>query len=751
MAVRAEAEDFRQKEGIVQAGGIGIEDEGVEDGGDLPHEFEALGGGGRFEDDESGPPEVAVGGGAGGIILVDQEDGAAGLGGRQRGGRDGGEGELKDGAGAAGNFEGGGVGAGDGLDGGQAETAARLLGGEEGIEDAVAEFGRDPGAGVLHFEDDGLLAGEDAEGDVAAVRAEGLGGVDGEGAEGLAESGGIAADEGESGGQVVVQAAGAGDGSAKELSGIANEGGEVEGKGDAGAGAGFGEGLELAGEVDGFAGGGADLLQAVARGGIDFRPEEAELGVALDGGEEVVVIVGDTAQHGGEDLVGVDLSEAVRELVWRERDLGIACLKNEEAGGELAGIGGEGEEVPGSGFEDGSDVEGGAEGADGQDGSADAMGGTQLANQADAGSEVLAGPNDAEIVAVERPGGVVGHFDVMPKRMEGGAQRSAARDARIEEEDRHYHFPKASGRGRRSGTLSQKCTLLNHLMSRLWYFSLSIVLAAGAAAQAEEAADALAIVRKSVERDWFNFERARDYTYLQRTERRDLDERGNTVKTRSMTFEVIVLGGRPYRKLIAEDDRPLSEKKAQEVQTAFDRELEKRSRESEKEKRARAASEEKARREGRAFLREIPEAFAFSVVGEEQMDGLPVWVIDAKPKAGYRGKAKNWEMLKKFQGRIWITQGDYQWVRVEAETIAPVSFGWVLARLQPGARLTFQQRRVNDEVWLPVRAAMKLDARVALFKKYRAEIDVAWKEYRKFRADSRVVGAEELPDGKVKQ
>ena len=35
----------------------------------------------------------------------------------------------------------------------------------------------------------------------------------------------------------------------------------------------------------------------------------------------------------------------------------------------------------------------------------------------------------------------------------------------------------------------------------------------------------MAIVRKSVERDWFNFERARDYTYLQRMETRELDER----------------------------------------------------------------------------------------------------------------------------------------------------------------------------------------------------------------------------------
>jgi len=82
-------------------------------------------------------------------------------------------------------------------------------------------------------------------------------------------------------------------------------------------------------------------------------------------------------------------------------------------------------------------------------------------------------------------------------------------------------------------------------------------------------------------------------------------------------------------------------------------------------------------------------------------------------------------------------------VKVEAETIDTVSFGWILARLSRGTRLTFQQTRINDEVWLPSKATTKLDARVALFKKYRADIEVDWSQYRKFQSDSRVVSHEE--------
>lgn len=285
-------------------------------------------------------------------------------------------------------------------------------------------------------------------------------------------------------------------------------------------------------------------------------------------------------------------------------------------------------------------------------------------------------------------------------------------------------------------------------MNRYWRNSFLALVMAGVPAAGWEPREAQEIVRKSLEKDRFNSDRARDYTYVQRVEERELDANGRVNRTKASTFDVLRLGGRPYRRLIAKDDRPLTGEEARKVGEKFEREVEKRRREGEGERRARLEEEEKSRREERSILNEIPEAFTFRLEREEKVDGLPVWVIEAQPKAGYRGKAKRWELLTKFRGRLWIAQGDYQWVKVEAETIAPVSFGWVLARLQPGARLTFEQQRVNAEVWLPSRATTKVDARVALFKKYRAEVDVRWKEYRKFQAESRVVGAEEVPVGK---
>ena len=251
---------------------------------------------------------------------------------------------------------------------------------------------------------------------------------------------------------------------------------------------------------------------------------------------------------------------------------------------------------------------------------------------------------------------------------------------------------------------------------------------------AQEQPDLRELVRRSVQKDRVNANRAKDYTYIQRTETRDRDEKGQVVKTESRTFDVMMIGEQRFRKLIARDDKALPEKEARKAQEDFDKAIHRH--ESEAGKPAKDDTND------RAILMEMPDAFIFTLVGPESIDGRAVWVIDAKPKPGFRGKAKRWELLTKFKGRLWIDQSDLQWVRVEAETIAPVSFGWVIARLEPGAKIGFQQSRVNSEFWLPMRATAELNARLG-FKTIRSDTVVTWRDYRKYRTDSRMISSEE--------
>jgi len=283
------------------------------------------------------------------------------------------------------------------------------------------------------------------------------------------------------------------------------------------------------------------------------------------------------------------------------------------------------------------------------------------------------------------------------------------------------------------------------MVSKFQYFFCLVALPVAAAD-----VDPVEIVRRSLERDTMNFRRGREYTYQRQEVTRELDARGQVKKTESSTYDLVTIGEELYSKLIEKNGKPLSDKDARDADREFEKQVQKRKDESPDARAKRLEQKRKQEEEGRRFLREVPEAFTFRLRGEEMVDGHETWAIEAEPRPGYRPEMKRAALLTKFRGRIWIDKQEYQWVRVEAETTGTVSFGLFLARLGKGATLTFEQRRLNSEVWLPSRATIRLDAKLALVKSFRISNEVTWSGYRKFQADSRIVSAEEvaLPLGK---
>jgi hypothetical protein len=260
------------------------------------------------------------------------------------------------------------------------------------------------------------------------------------------------------------------------------------------------------------------------------------------------------------------------------------------------------------------------------------------------------------------------------------------------------------------------------------------------AAAAASGQDAREIVRQSVERDARNFERFRDYTFYELTEQKRYDKRGQLTSTETELHEVLILGGRPYERLLERNGKPLSEKEARKEQEKLDKEAAKRAKETERDR----ARYERERKEQRRFAREIPDAFTFTLLGEERIDGLPVWKIQAEPKPGYKPKERRAAIFKNVRGTLWIEQAGYQWVRAEIDVIDTISWGLFLLRIPPGAKISFAQMRVNDEVWLPREVHIRADAKVGLLKTFRLGLDIAYSNYRKFRSESQILEVEEL-------
>jgi len=268
---------------------------------------------------------------------------------------------------------------------------------------------------------------------------------------------------------------------------------------------------------------------------------------------------------------------------------------------------------------------------------------------------------------------------------------------------------------------------------------LAILAAAAAAGPAPSITE---IVRTSIERDQSNWMRMKDYTWIAHETTRRLDSSGKIVSTDSETWETTVLFGEPYRKLIERDGRPLPAAERAREQEKIDRVTRKLERESPAEQQRRLADYVQRREKDREFLREIPDAFEFTLAGSEKIDGRDTWVIAARPKPGYRAKHSDAKAFAKIEGKIWIDQRDFQWVRVRAKTIATISAGLFLARLEPGATVEFDQTRINDEVWLPSREQLAGSGRVVLLKKLSEQQETTWTKYRKFEVDSKVVSVQ---------
>jgi len=256
------------------------------------------------------------------------------------------------------------------------------------------------------------------------------------------------------------------------------------------------------------------------------------------------------------------------------------------------------------------------------------------------------------------------------------------------------------------------------------------------------AQEAREIVRKSVELDQANWARMKDYTWIATRKERHLDSDGKVKSEESSRWETLIVYGEPFRKTLEKNGKPVSADEQRKQQAKLDEKAAKLAAETPEEQAKRQAKLDREREKDREFLREVPDIYNFKIERSEVVDGRDVWVISATPKPDYKPRNSDAKPLLKIKGQMWIDKTEYQWVRLEAETIDTISFGLFIARLDPGSKLIFEQTRVNDEIWLPKRELVRGSGRLGLIKKIAMEEETTWSNFRKFSTDSKVVAVE---------
>lgn len=252
------------------------------------------------------------------------------------------------------------------------------------------------------------------------------------------------------------------------------------------------------------------------------------------------------------------------------------------------------------------------------------------------------------------------------------------------------------------------------------------------------------LIRRTAERDIENDKQQRNYTYIERAEEHKLSGDGQVRSTESRTYEVMDLYGEPVQRLVAKDDRTLSTKDAAKEEEKIQKLIDKRKDESDDDRKKRLEKQDEQTEQDREFVKEIADAYNFRLVGTEVLEGHSTYVIDADPRAGFEPHQKDAKFLPKFRFRVWIDKAEEEWVKLDIQCIDTVSVGLFLVQVHQGSNIQIEQTQVNDEVWLPKHIALKLDARI-LFKGVNVESDVTYRDYKKFRSDTRIVPLGETP------
>jgi hypothetical protein len=233
--------------------------------------------------------------------------------------------------------------------------------------------------------------------------------------------------------------------------------------------------------------------------------------------------------------------------------------------------------------------------------------------------------------------------------------------------------------------------------------------------------------------------RQSDYVYLETRHEQKLDETGKTTKETLNVFESYpaLPGEFRWQRQTVKDGRPVPpdelakadrdrQKKVMDYAKRLQREPDK----------VRAEEQKKRDEERRDTDRAVDDAlrvYEIKMLGREIVNGYETIAFSFTPRKNAKPQTREGKIMRHFAGKAWVSESEYEVVRLEAEAIETASFGLgLLARVHKGSKAAFERRKVNGEQWLPARATYTASARVMLVRVLRIGGTSEFSDYRKF-------------------
>jgi len=229
----------------------------------------------------------------------------------------------------------------------------------------------------------------------------------------------------------------------------------------------------------------------------------------------------------------------------------------------------------------------------------------------------------------------------------------------------------------------------------------------------------------------------KQYTCHVVAEEEKFDSRGGVTSREVKEYDVFNCGGDEIRHLVKNDSKPLSAEQQRKEDERFNKEfseLQKKQAELANDPKKQEKEDERQQAQISDFLR----AESFTNPRRERFRGQDVIVFDFGPNPDYKPRKLVESIVQKLVGVVWIDEQARDVARLEARFSDKVKIGGgLLASLDKGTNLVFEQTKINGEVWLPSYAEVHAAARVVFVRVRQNEID-HYSDYKKFRVETKI-------------
>jgi hypothetical protein len=231
---------------------------------------------------------------------------------------------------------------------------------------------------------------------------------------------------------------------------------------------------------------------------------------------------------------------------------------------------------------------------------------------------------------------------------------------------------------------------------------------------------------------------AKDYLYRSVVSEETLDGHGGIKKSEAEEFDIFWIEGVPVRRMTKKNGKELSAEDQKKESDRIDKEVAKA-----KERRAKAEEKGKEtdpRGDELVSVSRLLELGSFTNARREQLNGRDAIVVDfaGDPKA--KTKSKFEEVIRDMAGTAWMDEQDKVLVKAQGHFVNNFKVGGgLVVNIQKGTSFLMEQRKINDEVWLPATFEGQGSFRFLLFAGLNGKVTVVDSDYRKFKATSKIL------------